>query len=171
MPLTGNCLQPDDARAVQIQPNAMNPASGTTPLAAGTHAHLRVLLVDDVAMNRRVAELFLKHLGCSVVSAESVAAALEQIRAQAFDLVFTDVEMPETNGIEAITMFREADAVAHPERRRPLKIMAVSAGQIGMTHEDYLAAGFDEHLTKPMELELLRAVLLKWEPALSAPAV
>ncbi|MEQ2007663.1 MAG: response regulator [Limisphaerales bacterium] len=147
----------------------MNPAPGTTPPATGSHSHLRVLLVDDVAMNRRVAELFLKHLGCTVVSTEDVAAAIVQIRAQEFDLVFTDVEMPETNGIEAIELFREADAAAHPARRHRLKIMAVSAGQIGMSHWDYLAAGFDEHLAKPIELEQLRAVLLKWEGEPPAP--
>lgn len=171
MPLTGNCPSRDDEAVVHIQPTAMNPAPGTTPPATGSHAHLRVLLVDDVAMNRRVAELFLKHLGCTVVATENVAAAVAQIRAQEFDLVFTDVEMPETNGIEAIEMFREADAAAHPERRRRLKIMAVSAGQLGMTHQDYLAAGFDEHLAKPIELEQLRAVLLKWESESVGPAV
>lgn len=149
----------------------MNLAPGITPPATGSHAHLRVLLVDDVAMNRRVAELFLKHLGCTVVATEDVAAAVAQIRVQEFDLVFTDVEMPETNGIEAIGMFREADAAAHPERRRRLKIMAVSAGQLGMTHQDYLTAGFDEHLAKPIELEQLRAVLLKWESEPAGPAV
>lgn len=141
----------------------MNPASEPTPPAAGSHAHLRVLLVDDVAMNRRVAELFLKHLGCTVVSTEDVASALAQICAQQFDMVFTDVEMPETNGFEAIGLFRKADEAAQPERCRRLKIMAVSAGQMGMSHWDYLAAGFDEHLEKPIELEKLRAVLLKWE--------
>ena len=149
----------------------MNPTPGTTPPPAGSHAHLRVLLVDDVAMNRRVAELFLKHLGCTVVSTGDVASAVVRIRAQEFDLVFTDVEMPEVNGIEGIELFREADAAAHPGRRCRLKIMAVSAGQLGMTHQDYLAAGFDEHLAKPIELEQLRAVLLKWQSELPAPAV
>ncbi len=169
MPLTGKCPPRDDARVAHIQSNAMNFAPGTTPPATGSHAHLRVLLVDDVAMNRRVAELFLKHLGCTVVATENVAAAVAQIRAQEFDLVFTDVEMPDTNGIEAIGMFREADAAAHPERRRWLKIMAVSAGQMGMMHADYLAVGFDEHLAKPIELEQLRAVLVKLEGDAAAP--
>lgn len=143
----------------------MNPSSEPAQPATGAHSHLRVLLVDDVAMNRRVAELFLKHLGCTVLSTEDVAAATAQIRAQEFDLVFTDVEMPETNGFEAIGLFREADTAAHPARRRRLKIIAVSAGQIGMTHPDYLAAGFDEYLAKPIELEQLRAVLLKCDAA------
>lgn len=141
----------------------MNSAPGPTPPPAGSHAHLRVLLVDDVAMNRRVAELFLKHLGCTVVATESVAAALASLRAQEFDLVFTDVEMPETNGFEAIQLFREADTAAHPARHHRLKIAAVSAGQMGMSRPDYLAAGFDEYLAKPVELEQLRKVLLKWE--------
>lgn len=171
MPLTGNCPPHDDARIARIQSAAMNPAPGNLPPAAGSHAHLRVLLVDDVAMNRRVAELFLKHLGCTVTATEDAAAAVAQIRAREFDLVFTDVEMPETNGIEAIELFRDADAAAHPDRRYRLKIMAVSAGQMGMTHEDYLAVGFDEHLAKPIELEQLRAVLLKWGHELAGPAV
>lgn len=132
---------------------------------AATSPRLSVLLVDDVAMNRRVAELFLKHLGHQVTSTGGVTAAVAQARTQRFDVVITDVEMPEVNGIEAIQMLREADAAAHPGRRQPLRIMAVSAGQLGMTHQDYLDAGFDEHLAKPLELEQLRAVLLKWEPA------
>lgn len=140
-------------------------SSPTPPTATAAAPRLSVLLVDDVAMNRRVAELFLKHLGYLATSAGDVAAAVALARAQQFDVVITDVEMPEVNGIEAIQMLREADAAAHPGRRQPLKIMALSAGQLGMTHQDYLAAGFDAHLAKPLELEQLRAVLLQWEPA------
>jgi CheY-like chemotaxis protein len=135
----------------------------TSPLGGHAAPPTRALLVDDVAMNRRVAELFLKHLGCTVVSAESVTAALTHLRAQVFDLVLTDVEMPEISGLEAIALFRTADAEAHPGRARPLKLLAVSAGQLGMVHEDYLAAGFDEHLAKPIELEQLRAILHRWQ--------
>jgi CheY-like chemotaxis protein len=140
----------------------MSAAPESSPAADPAPPPLRALLVDDVAMNRRVAELFLKHLGCTVVGADGVAAALTHLRAEAFDLVLTDVEMPDINGLKAVALFRAADAEAHPGRARPLKLLAVSAGQIGMTHEDYLAAGFDEHLAKPVELERLRAILERW---------
>lgn len=147
----------------------MNSSLESKTAGAGNAAHLRVLLVDDVAMNRRVAELILKHLGCTVTAAEDVASAVVKLRASEFDLVCTDVEMPEINGIEAIELFRKADQGAHPGRTRPIKIVAISAGEIGMTHQDYLAAGFDEHLAKPIEVEALRKVLHKWDAA-PAPA-
>lgn len=150
----------------------MNPSFESKSAGTSTAARLRVLLVDDVEMNRRVAELILKHLGCTVATAEDVASAVVKLRASEFDLICTDVEMPEINGIEAIGMFREADRSAHPGRTRPLKIIAISAGEIGMTHQDYLAAGFDEHLAKPIEVEALRKLLHKWDaPPLPAPAV
>ena len=149
----------------------MNPTPESKTDGAGTAAQLRVLLVDDVTMNRRVAELILKHLGCTAVSAEDVHDALRQIRAVEFDFVFTDVEMPDINGIEAIALFHEADRGGHPGRARPLKIVAISAGRIGMTHKDYLAAGFDEHLAKPLEVEQMRAVLHKWDAPAASPPV
>lgn len=103
--------------------------------------------------------MILKHLGCVVIATEDVASALMQIRAREFDWIFTDVEMPDINGFEAVKMFRKADSEVRPERRSQLKIMAVSAGQIGVTHQDYLAAGFDEYLAKPVEVDRLRSVL------------
>lgn len=136
-------------------------SSSPEPVAPsiGSPTPLRVLLVDDVAMNRRMSEMLLKHLGCEVITTEGVAAALEQIRAHEFDWILTDLEMPDVHGFEALELFRKADQGARPERRKRLKIMAVSGGQVGMTHQDYLAAGFDEYLAKPVEVERLRSML------------
>jgi len=149
----------------------MSSSPETTASSLGSAAPLRVLLLDDVAMNRRVVELILKHLGCAVIATEDVASALVQIRAREFDWILTDVEMPDINGFEAVNMFRKADKEVRPERRRRLKIMAISAGQIGMTHQDYLAAGFDEHLAKPVEVNQIRAILQNWAKEAVAPPV
>ena len=143
----------------------MSPPNLTSTNPQALASGLRVLLVDDVAMNRRVAELFLHRLGCSVVSAESAQSALERIHVQEFDVVMTDVEMPDLGGMEALALFREADARAHPQRLRRLAVMAVSAGVVGMEHGDYLAAGFDEHLAKPLELDQLRRALARLQSA------
>ncbi|MGZ8846089.1 MAG: response regulator [Pyrinomonadaceae bacterium] len=103
-----------------------------------------VLVVDDVVDVTEMIALFLKHAGYDVTTANSAEKALEFAEAQAFDLIISDIGMPEKNGYELAEALRAlADYQTTP-------LIAVT----GYTEYDdrgrSLRAGFDAHLTKPI---------------------
>lgn len=120
---------------------------------------MRVLLVDDEPMNLRIGERMLERLGCTTLAAGDAESAIELVRSYRFDAVLMDVELPGMDGFEALPILRNADAAAHPSRTGRLRILAVSAGRPGVRREDYLSAGFDDLVEKPVLLDQLRAAL------------
>lgn len=112
-----------------------------------------ILVVDDVPDVTEVVALFLKHAGYDVMTANSPSAALEIAAANTFDLVISDIGMPDMNGYELAQSLRaRADYRSTP-------LVAVT----GYTEYDdrgrSLRAGFDAHLTKPINpLQLLNLI-------------
>jgi CheY-like chemotaxis protein len=129
----------------------------------------RVLVVDDVATNRRIGELLLGRIGCRVSTAPDADSAVRAARESEWDLVFTDMQMPEVGGIELLPMLRAADAECHADRKHRLWVIALSAGELGWTREDFLRAGFDELVEKPIDLNVLQNVLGRWRTELGCP--
>ena len=114
---------------------------------------LRLLLVDDHADTRGVLSRLLVKCGHDVVTADSAAKALEILDSDQFDALISDIGLPETSGYELV---RQA------KQRHPLKGIALSG--LGM-EEDVrrsLEAGFDHHLTKPVNFQELQSVLGKF---------
>jgi CheY-like chemotaxis protein len=110
----------------------------------GHHSHRSVLVVDDVIDVTDMIALFLKHAGYDVTTANSAGAALELAEATTFDLVISDIGMPEMNGYElAESLRKSANYSLTP-------MIAVT----GYTEFDdrgrSLRAGFNAHLTKPI---------------------
>jgi signal transduction histidine kinase/DNA-binding response OmpR family regulator/HPt (histidine-containing phosphotransfer) domain-containing protein len=116
----------------------------------------RVLLVDDVKLNRHVAGEFLRQAGVQVDMAENGREAIEKIRATPYDLVLMDIQMPELDGLAATELLR-----AEP-RFRDLPIVAMTAHAMAGDAARSLAAGMNDHLTKPIIAETLHAALLRW---------
>ena len=116
-----------------------------------------VLVVDDVVDVTDMIALFLKHAGYDVTTANSAAAALGLAADQQFDLVISDIGMPEMNGYEL------AESLRAQSDYRQTPLIAVT----GYTEYDdrgrSLEAGFDAHLTKPINpshlLDLIRNLL------------
>ncbi|MEM8771561.1 MAG: response regulator [Pseudomonadota bacterium] len=106
---------------------------------------LRVLIVDDILINRRVASLFLAPLGCKVDEAESGAAALEMIEREDYDVVFLDIHMPGMDGTEVIQRIRTGE-----KRLRSLKVIALTADALSGDRERYLGLGMDGYVSKPI---------------------
>ncbi len=133
----------------------------------------RVLVVDDNAVNVMVASAMLEALGLGVASAEDGEAALQRMQHEAFVLVLLDCQMPVLDGLQVAQRWRLL------ERLRPgrLPIVALTANAMQGDHEKCLAAGMDEVLTKPLDLDHLSHVmqqfLLRHGPgqALAATAV
>ncbi|OAN13840.1 TMAO reductase system sensor histidine kinase/response regulator TorS [Photobacterium jeanii] len=120
-----------------------------------------ILLVEDNPVNRMVAEGFLSRLGHSVVSAEDGESALACYQQQAFDLVFLDINLPDTDGV---TLLKELRKFEQHIGRQAAPMVAFSAHVFREDVTMYLAAGFAGFLAKPLvEIELrdvLQQILL-----------
>ncbi|ANK83099.1 MAG: hypothetical protein TEF_21580 [Rhizobiales bacterium NRL2] len=116
---------------------------------------LRVLLVDDHLVNRKVASLYLEPYGCAVTEAGNGQEALDRLSAQTFDIVLLDVHMPVMDGPETISRIRQADA---PWRKVP--VLALTADAMMGDRERYLAMGMDGYVAKPIaERELVGEIV------------
>ena len=115
---------------------------------------LRLLAVDDNATNLLVLDQLLSSLGHHVAKALSGAQALEVLASQSFDLVLTDIQMPEMTGTELLKRLR-----AEPGPNRDVPVLALTADVTSGGRQHYLDQGFTEHAAKPIQLEaLLEAV-------------
>ena len=125
-------------------------AAGAAPAAAAVRP-LRVLVVDDVAMNRDIAGSFLRAAGHAVTCAEGGAEAVGLAAAAEFDVVLMDVRMPGMDGLEATRRIR---ALAGPRGRVP--VVALTAQAFAEQVSECWKAGMDSHLAKPFTPDALR---------------
>ncbi|HEY2276119.1 MAG TPA: response regulator [Steroidobacteraceae bacterium] len=116
---------------------------------------LTVLLVEDNAVNRRLAEIVLTRRGHTVVAADSGPDALRALGGRYFDLVLMDLQLPGMDGIDATRAIRAAEA----GRDRRVPVLALTAHALPGVREQCLEAGMDGYLTKPLRpADLLAAV-------------
>jgi len=142
----------DPAAAARKIPEAQS-AGGSNQAAASPASKqaLRILLADDVEVNRAIAAQLLESGGHKTVSVDDGAPAVEAFRAEPFDLVLLDVEMPVMGGLEAARAMRQIEK----ERGTRARILAMTAHA---TQEDLnrcLAAGMDGRILKPFDVEAL----------------
>jgi two-component system sensor histidine kinase/response regulator len=121
---------------------------------------VRVLLVEDNEVNRKLALHMLKRLGCSVEVATNGREAVELTSKHAYDLVFMDIQMPEMDGIEATRLIRERERSSG----KHLPIVAMTAHAMEGDRERCLAAGMDDYLSKPVKIDVLAQMVEKWNP-------
>jgi PAS domain S-box-containing protein len=114
----------------------------------------RVLLVEDNAINQRVACRFLERLGCEVQVVGDGAQAIEAFQRGTFGFILMDMQMPVMDGLEATRHIRELEA-----GRRRTPIVALTANAMMGTLERCLEAGMDDYLTKPLDISRLEDVL------------
>ena len=107
----------------------------------------RVLVVDDNAVNQRVAQRMLEKLSIEVTLAGNGAEALERIAGTRFDAVLMDCQMPVMDGFEATRKIRTAESGTGHR----LPIIALTANVMSEDRARCLDAGMDEHLGKPLE--------------------
>lgn len=113
---------------------------------------LRVLAADDNATNRRILELLLKRLSVDVQMVEDGAQAIAAWEPERFDLVLLDIAMPVVDGLGALKEIRRMEAEAGCA---PTPAIAVSANAMSHQVSEYLQAGFDAHVAKPVSGEKL----------------
>ena len=137
------------------------------PAAPATEAEtpafsLRVLAAEDNTVNQLVLKTLLHQVGIEPVVVENGVAAVEAWKAQPWDLILMDVQMPKMDGPTAARAIRAAEAA---EGRPRTPIIALTANVMAHQLADYFAAGMDGHIAKPLEaarlFEALEAVFEK----------
>jgi len=137
-------------------PEAAPPALPEVAAMPVTAIGLRVLVVDDLAVNRFVLRAMLEQAGHAVAEAEDGQAALDALAGTdpLPDLVLMDAMMPRLDGLEATRRIR---ALPGPAAR--LRILAVTAAAMPDQKAECLAAGMDGHLAKPVDRRTLLAAI------------
>jgi len=125
---------------------------------------LRILVVEDNAVNQKVALRTLARLGYQADVAGNGAEAIAGIARQRYDVLLMDVQMPVMDGLEATRRIRER----WPGPEGP-RIVAMTADALQEDRERCLDAGMDDYLSKPIRLEELVAALRKCEPRTAEP--
>jgi CheY-like chemotaxis protein/HPt (histidine-containing phosphotransfer) domain-containing protein len=140
----------------------------------------RVLIVDDIATNLKVAQGLLLPYNMIIDTCTSGAASLEFFKKNKYDLVFMDHMMPGMDGTEAAAAIRtwedqsaqvlenpplgfgEDETQKNPRKRIP--IIALTANAVSGMKEMFLYRGFNDYLAKPIEMLKLHEILRKWIP-------
>lgn len=115
---------------------------------------MRILYVEDDAVNRRVMQAMLSATGTEMAEAFDGQAGLEAVEAQEFDLVLMDLRMPVMDGMTTIRHIRARD-----DAKAKLPIIVVTADTSPTIRQDCIAAGADEVLHKPIVVKDLYALI------------
>jgi CheY-like chemotaxis protein len=120
----------------------------------------QVMLVEDNVVNRKVAEFLLKKLGLEFLSVENGQEAVNALRNGARpNLILMDMQMPVMDGVTATEHIRAMEAQAGTGR---LPIIALTANAFEDDRQRCREAGMDDFITKPINMEALKAVIAKW---------
>jgi len=136
----------------------------------------RVLLVEDNRLNIDLVRGLLDELGIDTEVAQDGCEGLRKAKTGAFDLVLMDIQMPDMDGLQATRAIRaqEAASVKGNKASARLPIIALTAHASEQDRANSLAAGMDDHLTKPIDAHQLWNLLRRWLapqlPASQAPA-
>ena len=136
------------------------------PHTTQSFSNLRVLLVEDNFINQEVMLAILKGLEVEVFVANDGLEALSMLsysQATPFDLILMDCQMPNMDGYEATQRIRKGDA---GELFINIPIAALTANVMNSEREKCLDAGMNEYLTKPIDIDDLKTVLLKYQPTI-----
>ncbi len=118
-----------------------------------------VLVVDDNDMNLKVAKNLMKENGIVPDMAFSGSEAIEFMKNKKYHIVFMDIMMPKMDGVETLLKLKEDDLI--PEGTT---MIALTANAIVGAREKYLAAGFDDYLSKPIEIDELDDMFNRYLP-------
>jgi CheY-like chemotaxis protein len=122
---------------------------------APTH---RVLIIDDDAVNRRMAQVVFQKLGWHAETLDSGERALLHLAAYHYDLVLLDISMPGMNGMDVCQHIRADRALAG------LRVLPYTAHVLPEQQQRFLAGGFDDVLVKPISVRAVQELLLAQTP-------
>jgi CheY-like chemotaxis protein/two-component sensor histidine kinase len=127
------------------------------PMRPGILGGLKVLVVDDEPDNREFLVVALKYWGATATAAASAAEAIEILQQSPPDILVSDIGMPVEDGYSLIRKVRSSES----DKINRLPAVALTAYASEEDRDRAIAAGYNEHLTKPIETALFAAVLAK----------
>jgi signal transduction histidine kinase/CheY-like chemotaxis protein/HAMP domain-containing protein len=138
------------------QQNGREKSAGNAPTLAG----YRIMLAEDVEINREIVMSFLEETQVEIDCAENGAVAVRMFEEnpEKYDLIFMDIQMPEMDGYEATRRIRALDA----PRAKTVPIVAMTANVFREDVEQSIAAGMNDHLGKPLDMEEVFGKLRKF---------
>jgi len=142
--------------ALRVEPPSLASADG--PLRPGRRSDtgLRILVVEDNAVNQKVAAALLSHMGYGCDIAGDGRAALSFLEQRPYGAVLMDCQMPVMDGYEATVEIRRREVGTH------MPIVAMTASAMASDRERCLSVGMDDYVAKPIDRELLASVLAHW---------
>jgi CheY-like chemotaxis protein len=138
--------------AIRVAPNSGSAAQAPEPR--------RILLVEDVELNREIIRSMLERDGHEVAVAENGREAVRLVRGSTFDLVFMDIHMPVMDGIEATRLIRK-----FPPPKCDIPIIALTANVMAPEQQKCREAGMNDVLLKPVDWDRVRSCLAAVRPA------
>ncbi len=139
------------AEAVALLQQGMLASPSPHPVSHDSALALRVLVAEDNPINRVILKEQLEMLGCSVVTAADGREALALFDPERFDVVLTDINMPQLDGLSLVRQLRQQGAA--------VPVIGASANATPEDRERGLVAGMDSYLVKPINLCVLRSAL------------
>ena len=151
-------------RVVDAEPVGKFDGKRKSASSHGEEVHLyapeaKILVTDDNNMNLKVAENFLKIFGIVPVTCSSGAETIELMKKNRFDIVFLDHMMPQMDGIETLKVLKDDGLI------NGAVVIALTANAVVGAEKQYLSAGFDGYLSKPITLQELEKALKKYLPS------
>ena len=119
----------------------------------------RILVTDDNGMNLKVAINFMKIFGITPVTCSSGAETVALMRKEKFDIVFLDHMMPNMDGLETLKVLKDEDLLGGAV------VIALTANAVVGAEAQYLSAGFDGYLSKPITVNDIEKTLKKYLPS------
>lgn len=147
-----------DRRPISEVPD--NPQAEREILETFSAPDVSVLIVDDNAVNRKVARGFLKSYDFQLTEAGSGPESIDLVRSRKFDIIFMDHMMPMMDGIEAVDVIRNDCG----ENGTSPVIVALTANVMEGMRERFLDCGFQDFIAKPLDRKELNQLLLHWVP-------
>jgi signal transduction histidine kinase/CheY-like chemotaxis protein len=151
---------PLSAAARGAVPRDDREAGAQTEAEPGEFAGKRLLLAEDVEINREIVLTLLEHTGIEIDCAENGIKAVELFKAdpQRYDMIFMDMQMPEMDGCEATRRIRALDE----PRAKTIPIVALTANVSKEDIDRCIAAGMDNHIGKPLSMTDITTKLRKY---------
>lgn len=140
--------KPVDAQMVLITAKANIPSTALPKIS-------HVLVVDDNVLNRRLLEMILQKINVSYLTASNGKEALELLEVNDFDIVLTDIQMPEMDGLTLARIIRRHN----DPHKAGLPILAITGNVLKEDLDTYMAAGINSYILKPFkEKEVLEKI-------------
>lgn len=123
-----------------------------------TANNARILVIDDTVVNLKVFKALLKTTGMTIDTVTSGNDALRIVKKYEYDMIFVDIMMPEMDGVETMQAMRDQDNLV----KGNTPMIALTANALAGAREEYLSFGFVDYLSKPIEVEKLENIIIKY---------